>query len=313
MIRTGRLNKVNLRMLWKNEARDFTPWLAQQENIQLLGEALGFDLEVVSQEENVGSFKADILCRDSFRDTYIVIENQLERTDHSHLGQVITYAAGLDANTIIWISSQFTEEHRAALDLLNRITDDSFQIFGIEIQLYKIGDSDPAPQFNIVSKPNNWSKQAKKTTQSGELSGTKLFQMEYWQGLKDFMETRKSPVRMRNPKPQNWSDISIGKSDVWVSAAVYSKTNTIEVWLVMRGKQAKENFDKLYTIGYDESITQIDPKINWDRMDDKTQCAVILRKDAIYTDKSDWNSQFQWFKDNLEKYIKFFKPLMARI
>jgi len=300
-------------MLWKNEARDFTPWLAQQENIQLLGEALGFDLEVVSQEENVGSFKADILCRDSFRDTYIVIENQLERTDHSHLGQVITYAAGLDANSIIWISSQFTEEHRAALDLLNRITDDSFQIFGIEIQLYKIGDSDPAPQFNIVSKPNNWSKQAKKTTQSGEFSGTQLFQMEYWQGLKDFMEARSSPVKMRNPKPQNWSDISIGKSDIWVSAAVYSKRRTIEVWLVMRGKQSKQNFDSLYSLGYNESLIKIDPNINWDRMDTMTQCAVILKKDTDYTDKGDWNNQFKWFKDNLEKYIKFFKPLMARI
>lgn len=309
----GRLEKVDLRTLWKKEDRDFTPWLAQEENIKLLSAAIGFDLQVIKQEESVGSFRADILCKDNLSDNYIVIENQLERTDHNHLGQLITYAAGLDASTIIWISPMFTEEHRAALDLLNNITDKSFQCFGIEIGLYKIGNSDPAPQFNIVSKPNNWSKQAKKTAETGELSGTQLFQMEYWQGLKDFMEARSSPVKMRNPKPQNWSDISIGKSDIWVSAAVYSKRRTIEVWLVMRGEQSKQNFDSLYSLGYNESLIKIDPNINWDRMDTMTQCAVILKKDADYTDKGDWNNQFQWLKDNLEKYIKFFKPLMAKV
>jgi len=312
-MKIGRLEKVDLRTLWKKEYRDFTPWLAQEENIKILSDAIGLDLQVINQEESVGSFRADILCKDNLSDNFIVIENQLERTDHNHLGQLITYAAGLDANTIIWISPKFTEEHRAALDLLNNITDKSFQCFGIEIGLYRIGNSDPAPQFNIVSKPNNWTKQVKKTAETGELSSTKLFQMEYWQGLKDYMEGRSSPVKMRNPKPQNWSDISIGRSDIWVSAAVYSKRNTIEVWLVMRGKQSKQNFDSLYSLGYNESLTKIDQSINWDRMDDMTQCAVILRKDADYTEKGDWNNQFLWFKDNLEKYIKFFKPLMAKI
>lgn len=312
-MKIGRLEKVDLRTLWKKEDRDFTPWLANAENIKLLGEAIGLDLQVINQEESVGSFRADILCKDNLSDNFIVIENQLERTDHNHLGQLITYAAGLDASTIIWISPQFTEEHRAALDLLNNITDKSFQCFGIEIGLYRIGNSDPAPQFNIVSKPNNWTKQVKKTAETGELSGTKLFQMEYWQGLKNYMEEHKSSVKLRTPKAQNWSDISIGKSDIWVSAAVYSKRRTIEVWLVMRGEQSKQNFDSLYSLGYNESLIKIDPKINWDRMDTMTQCAVILKKDADYTDKGDWNNQFQWFKENLEKYVKFFKPLMAKV
>lgn len=312
-MKIGRLEKVDLRSLWKKEDKDFTPWLAQEENIRLLGEAISIDLEVINQEESVGSFRADILCKDAFSDNYIVIENQLERTDHNHLGQLITYAAGLNASTIIWISPNFTEEHRAALDMLNNITDESFQCFGIEIGLYRIGDSDPAPMFNVVSKPNNWSKQAKKTAESSELSGTQLFQMEYWQALKNFMEEHKSSVKMRNPKAQNWSDISIGKSDVWISAAVYSKSTTIEIWLVMRGEQAKQNFDKLYEIAYDDSLTQIDKGIDWNRMDDKIQSAVILRKDADYTNRPDWNNQFQWLKENLEKYVKFFKPLLTKI
>ena len=151
----GRLTKVDLRSYWKKEDTEFTPWLAQEENIQLLSETIGVELETVSQEENVGPFRADILCKDTATNHFVLIENQLERTDHTHLGQLMTYAAGLDAVTIIWIAQTFTEEHRAALDWLNRITDDTFNFFGIEIELYKIGDSVSAPMFNLVSKPND--------------------------------------------------------------------------------------------------------------------------------------------------------------
>ena len=137
-MKLGRLEKLDLRTHWKREATDFTPWLAQEENIQLLSETIGIELEVQSQEERVGPFSADILCKDTINDQYVLIENQLERTDHGHLGQLMTYAAGLDAVTIIWIAQKFTEEPRAALVWLNRITDDTFTFFGIEIELYKI-------------------------------------------------------------------------------------------------------------------------------------------------------------------------------
>jgi RecB family endonuclease NucS len=132
-MKLGRLEKVELRSFWKKEDRDFTPWLAQDENIQLLSETIGIELEVQSQEEGVGPFRADILCMDMANNHFVLIENQLEKTDHTHLGQLMTYAAGLDAVSIIWIAQKFTEEHRAALDWLNRITDSTFNFFGIEI------------------------------------------------------------------------------------------------------------------------------------------------------------------------------------
>lgn len=112
----GRLEKVELREVWKTEASDFTPWLAQEQNIELLGETIGIDLEVEAQEKNVGPFRADILCKDTLTDNWVLIENQLERTDHTHLGQLLTYAAGLNAVTIVWIAERFTDEHRATLD-----------------------------------------------------------------------------------------------------------------------------------------------------------------------------------------------------
>jgi hypothetical protein len=153
----GRLERVDLRDIWLSEASDFTPWLARKENLDILGQTLVIDLELEAQERPVGPFRADILCKDIGSDRWVLIENQLERTDHNHLGQLLTYASGLEAVTIVWIAAHFTEEHRSTLDWLNRITDGSFRFFGLEVELWRIGDSPPAPKFNIVSKPNDWS------------------------------------------------------------------------------------------------------------------------------------------------------------
>jgi len=124
----GRLSRVDLRDIWTSEASDFTPWLARPENIAVLSEALDIDLEVEAQERPVGPFRADILCKDTGTDQWVLIENQLERTDHTHLGQLLTYASGLDAVTIVWIAANFTEEHRSTLDWLNKITNEGFRL-----------------------------------------------------------------------------------------------------------------------------------------------------------------------------------------
>lgn len=131
----GKLEKVELRKIWKHEASEFTPWLAQEDNIRLLGDTIGIELGIESQEEQVGPFRADILCKDTANNNWVLIENQLEKTDHNHLGQLLTYAAGFDAVTIIWIAQKFTEEHRAALDWLNERTDENVTFFGLEIEL----------------------------------------------------------------------------------------------------------------------------------------------------------------------------------
>src|SRR5689334_7653054 len=154
----GRLERVDLRQAWSTESGQFTPWLAAEDNVRLLGEAIGIDLEVEAQEKEVGPFRADILCKDTATDSWVLIENQLERTDHVHLGQLLTYAAGLNSVTIVWIAQRFTDEHRAALDWLNEVTDERINFFGLEVELWRIGDSPVAPKFNVVSKPNAWTK-----------------------------------------------------------------------------------------------------------------------------------------------------------
>lgn len=164
----GRLVRADLRDAWLGEATDFTPWLAHPDNIALLGETIGIELEVESQEKNVGPFRADILCRDTIDNHYVLIENQLERTDHGHLGQLLTYAAGLEAVTIIWVASRFTDEHRAALDWLNNATTSGFNFFGLEVELWRIGDSALAPKFNVVSQPNDWTKTVREQAGAGQ-------------------------------------------------------------------------------------------------------------------------------------------------
>ena len=176
----GRLKRINLREAWKNEAGDFTPWLAQPDNIKLLAETIGVDLELEAQEKEVGPFRADVLCKDTASGDWVLIENQLEKTDHNHLGQLLTYAAGLKAVTIVWIASKFNEEHRAAIDWLNEITNEQFNFFGLEIELWRIGDSPCAPKFNIVASPNEWSRTITGSAASTTLSETKLLFLSYF-------------------------------------------------------------------------------------------------------------------------------------
>lgn len=312
-MKLGRLTKVDLREYWKKEDTDFTPWLSKEKNIEILSDTIGIELEVQGQEENVGPFRADILCKDTLNDEYVLIENQLERTDHTHLGQLMTYASGLDAVSIIWIAQKFTEEHRAALDWLNRITDDSFNFFGIEIELYKIGDSVAAPMFNIVSSPNNWAKSVRKSASSQNLTPTKILQQEYWLGLKNYLEENKSIIRSHKPQPQHWTNVSIGKSNFHLSATVNSREKTISIWLNIQGLQAKENFDRLYSSFYEESKNILGEDIIWDKMDGRKMSAVMKTSKGNLNNKEDWENQFAWFKEYLELFINFFKQKIKDI
>lgn len=222
MANLGTLEQVDLREIWVTEAGDFTPWLASERNLALLGDVIGVELELEAQEKNVGSFRADILCKDLVTGNWVLIENQLERTDHRHLGQLLTYAAGLKADTIVWIADQFTEEHRAALDWLNEITDDRFSFFGLEIELWKIGESAVAPKFNIVGKPNDWKttvSDAAKQIEEGGVTEMKLLQREYWSELRNLLLERKGSVKPQKPLPQHWANFAVGKTHFTMHAS----------------------------------------------------------------------------------------------
>ncbi len=158
----GRLRKVEVRTVWESEARDFTPWLLDHHDH--LAEALGIDLDIERSEHPVGNFSLDLVGRDLTNDAVLIVENQLGGTDHNHLGQILTYAAGTGASSIVWIATSFREEHRQAIDWLNEQTQENVRFFGIELQVVQIGESLPAPLFKLVAQPNDWQKQVRSAT-----------------------------------------------------------------------------------------------------------------------------------------------------
>jgi len=163
----GRLVPVGIREVWPHEAKDFTPWLAEPENLSLLAETLRLgELQVQGIEVPVGNFFIDILARD-IEGRVVVIENQFGQTDHTHLGQILTYIAGQDGHaTVVWIAETIREEHRAAIDWLNGSTFEGFDFFAVKVEALRIGESPPAPWFNVVAKPNNWTRGVGRVTRA---------------------------------------------------------------------------------------------------------------------------------------------------
>ncbi|WP_148208472.1 DUF4268 domain-containing protein [Solidesulfovibrio magneticus] len=302
----GKLEKVDLRSGWLNEAGDFTPWLAQEENLSLLGDSINLQLELEAEEKNVGPFRADILCKDIATNEWVLVENQLEKTDHTHLGQLLTYAAGLDAATIIWVAASFTDEHRAALDWLNQITDDKFKFFGLEIELWKINDSLPAPKFNIISMPNDWLKSVTKakTVVSSELTSTQSFYVEFWSGLFSQMKHHCKILKPTKPLPQNWMNISIGRSYARLTAAVSLKEGWIGVTLCLTGDISRQLYSML-----EDQKDQIEQEYGhslwWLGTPKKVESYISFRLNNVgLQDRERWASYFLWYVENLELFYK---------
>ena len=313
----GRLKSVDLRDTWKDEAADFTPWLAHEDNITLLGDTIGIDLEVEAQEKDVGRFQADILCKDTSAagDHWILIENQLERTDHTHLGQLLTYAAGLDAVTIVWIAKQFTEEHRAALDWLNEIVADRVCFFGIEIELWSIGDSPTAPKFNVVCKPNDWTKPSAglRSRFSQVLTETKKLQLEYWQVFRSVMEQSNGAVRPTKALPQHWQTFAIGRSRFLLYATLDTRNARIGVQLILQGEDAKAHFSLLRD-QRDEIEIDAGEKFEWRELPDKKESQINLsRTNSDPSDRDLWPEQHKWLFDKLELFHKTFAARIKQL
>lgn len=206
------LKKVELRKVWPHEALDFTKWLSSPANLNMLGEAVGVELELIETESSVGSFNVDIYAQEAGTGRKVIIENQLEETNHDHLGKVITYAAGKGAQVIVWVVSHARDEHRQAIEWLNEHTDNDFGFFLVEIELWTIGDSKPAPRFNVVEQPNEWTKALRL---SENLSETERVKLSYWTKYREIARSTPNFLKVFSPqKPtkDHWSTLRCGTS-----------------------------------------------------------------------------------------------------
>lgn len=303
-MKLGKLKKVDLREHWKHEALDFTRWLAETENLDELGDAIGIDIELIQTEAGVGRFSADILAQEETTGRKIVIENQLETTDHSHLGQVLTYAAGIEAEYIVWIVKDARDEHRQAVDWLNEHTDEKLNFFLVRIELWQIGSSDPAPKFVIVSSPNDWTKSVRGSVHDqSELSATKLLQLEFWQQLRDFAAASKPPLKLRTPRAQHWYDLAIGRSDCHVTLTAHTLENQIgcEIYI----SNSKPLFNAFYS--NKEAIENqlgIDG-LSWQELPEKKASRIRVFHDFNFSNQ-DRSEAFLWLVQTANKFKSVF-------
>ena len=274
-------------------------------------------LGLESQEKEVGPFRADILCRDTANDSLVLIENQLERTNHTHLGQLLTYASGLDAVTIVWVAERFTDEHRAALDWLNERTDERINLFGLEIELWRIGESPVAPRFNVVCKPNDWTRSVRQAT-SGAMTEVKGIQLRFWTAFREYMAAN-SGIRCQKPYPAHWMNHAIGRAGAHLSSVAStwnSESGTsspeIRIEFVLDGKDAKQLYAALEA-HREEIEREIGTPLTWHNPGGKNMCRIYVRKDGDFLTPTNWHQQHAWLKDYLERFAKVFGPMLKRL
>ncbi|QDT55949.1 hypothetical protein Pan44_39970 [Caulifigura coniformis] len=312
----GRLERVELRAAWASESGDFTPWLAQEDNIRLLGEAIGIELEVEAEEKNVGPFRADILCKDLANGNWVLIENQLERTDHSHLGQLITYAAGLHAVTIVWIAAKFTEEHRAAMDWLNEVTGEDILFFALEVELWRIGSSPMAPKFNIVSSPNDWTRSvsdARKVIEQGALTESGQRYVEFWTYFGERIKERKSSLRIPKPNRDYWKTYSVGRSEFIVSAQALARDEFIAVQLGLLGLRAKRRYQELMARRAEVELALGTP-LDWRELPDRKESQIRLSRHGMdMKDQKNWPAMADWLIEWTEKFQSVFRRIAKEV
>ena len=306
----GKIQKLAIRDQWKNEEYDFTPWLAREENIQLLGDEINLDLEVEGIEIAIGSYKADIVARDGNNRT-VIIENQLEKTDHKHLGQIITYASGVEAQIIIWVCSQVTDEHRQAIDWLNEITRTDIAFFACEIELWRIGDSPAAPKFNVVASPNDWAKVVKNTVNSKDLSDTKKSHLDFWNGFKVFMEDSDSRLKLRQPRPAHWYSLAIGRSKFNITLTTNTQSKQIGCEVYIRGEGAKKAFSQLKE--HKDEIQKSLGTLEWHELPDGQDCRIKLAFSGDSKSQNQWPNLHEWLKHQSEDFFDVFAPIIKSL
>ncbi|WP_457636724.1 DUF4268 domain-containing protein [Oceanithermus sp.] len=304
MSKLGRLERVDLREVWRHEERDFSAWLAQEENIELLGSELGIELEVLQQEAPVGNFQVDLLAEEANTGHKVIIENQLEPTNHDHLGKLITYAAGYDAEIVVWIVREVRDEHRRAVEWLNEHTDESIGFFLIRMEVWRIGDSPPAPKFHVVSQPNDWAKAFKRASAEGRLTTTKLLQLEYWSQLKE----QSAPVASftwRKPGPKHWYDVAIGSKDAHLRLTVNSREREVAVELYIPNNQSL--YDCLYQ--QKEAIENtLNMELSWQPLLGKDASRIKVSHSGDIFNQALWPEQHRWLLETAEAFKRVFAP-----
>lgn len=304
----GKLKEVDIRNLWKHEQYDFSEWLSQSENIKLLDDILGLTLTDITKEAYVGSYRCDIFAKDESSGIKVIIENQLEASNHDHLGKIITYASGLDAEVIVWIVKQAKEEHRSAIEWLNNNTNNNVNFFLIELHAYTIENSVPAPFFEVIEKPNGFIKNSKINGEQDNLNKSQSERLEFWNRFNEILIDRGKPFNVRKATTDHWYDVALGTSEAHVSINLVNKESVVCIDLYINDN--KELFDSLYS---KKDIIENDLGFNliWDRLDNGKASRIKYKiKGLNYDNHSNYDELMNQvidtaikMRDTFKKYI----------
>ena len=304
----GKLEEVDIRELWKHEQYDFSEWLSKKENIENLNDILGLTLVDISKETYVGSYRCDLFAKDETTGIKVIIENQLEMSNHDHLGKIITYASGLDAKVVVWIVKEAREEHRSAIEWLNNNTNSNINFFLIEIHAYKIGNSDNAPMFQGIDQPNDFIKNNKSINSNDTMNKSQSQRLEFWNQFNNVLIERGKPFNVRKATTDHWYNVAIGTSDAHIDITLVNKDSVIGVELYITDN--KELFDKLYQKKA-EIENDLGFKLDWRRLNNsKASRIVTFIKGLNFDDHSNYNELINktidlavLMRDKFKKYI----------
>lgn len=304
----GKLKEVDIRSLWKHEQYDFSEWLSKEENINILDDALGLTLTDVSKEVYVGTYRCDLVAIDESTGIKVIIENQLEASNHDHLGKIITYASGLNAQVVVWIVSHAREEHKSAIEWLNNNTNSDINFFLIELHAYKIGDSLPAPYFVVAEKPNDFIKNIKVNGDKSELNKSQAERLEFWNQFNEILVEKGKPFNVRKASTKHWYDVAVGVSTAHIVISLVNKESYVGVEFYIHDD--KEMFDRMLEnrrIIEDELGFELD----WQRMNNRNSSRIIYYiKGLNFNNKSNYNKLINEAIDKAIKIRDVFKKYL---
>jgi len=309
------LESQEVREYWEHEAQQFTPWIAGEiraEDVSELEDSLGLDLEIIEEEKSVGRYNVDILAEVVDDNRNVVIENQLNPSDHDHLGKSIAYASGVDADIIVWISPRFHDEHRDAIQWLNENSREGVDLFAIRLEVWKIGDSEPAVRLNPVAEPSEWKEKAKRS--EGELTDTEKLQEEFWTEFRNRIEDRETPLSARKPNPQHWYNNPIGKTGFELAFILNSRDNELRAELIIRDNA--EAYRQL--IDQSQQIeSEFDRELTWHEPEEtragKERSRIVVTKSADVTDQDQWDEYLDWMIEHGEQFHGVFYDRIQRL
>ena len=306
----GRLVTSDPRSVWASEPLQFTPWLLQ--NADYLAEALGLELELEAAEYPVGTFSLDLVGRDLTRECRLIVENQLAGSDHGHLGQLLTYAAGTDAGTIVWVTLAFREEHRQAIDWLNAHTDETVRIFAITIEVVRIGESQPAAVLKVVAQPNDWGKGVKAATAGAAgASGKNARYQAFWSRyLERVRANHPGWTRVNRPQAANWMTLrAIGQAHI--NQSFVSRPPRLRSELYFGAAGADWN-SRAYAMveAQKASVEQAYGRtLDWEPLPGKIACRIADNRPGEIESETDYAEYLEWFEDTLGRWLNVVETL----